>query len=75
MDYRRFESFCNSFSHGFVKPWKSFSIWHTLENDIPQIKEDKTRLVKYLRNCLEMEGFRKPDIECIAEYVLLDGEI
>lgn len=75
MDYRRFESFCNSFTSGFLKPWKSFSIWDMLENQMPQIKADEERLLKYLHNCLAMEGFREQDIKTIAVYVGLNGEI
>ncbi len=75
MDYKRFESFCNSSTSGYLKPWKSFSIWNTLENNIPQIKADEERLLKYLRNCLEMEGFVEKDIKTIALYVTLDGNI
>lgn len=75
MDYRRFESFCNSFPSGYLKPWKSFSIWNTIENDMPQIKDDEKRLLEYLRNCLAMEGFVEADIKTIAIYVALNGEI
>jgi hypothetical protein len=75
MNYDRFESFCNSFTSGYLKPWKSFSIWNTLENQMPQIKDDEERLLKYLRNCLAMEGFLEDDIRAIAIYVGLNGEV
>jgi hypothetical protein len=75
MVYKNFERFCNSFQSGYVKPWKSFSIFYTLENDMPAIKEDNVRLVKYLENCLLMEGFLKKDIATIALYVELNGDI
>jgi hypothetical protein len=75
MDYNRFESFCNSSTSGYLKPWKSFSIWNTLENEMIGIKTDPERLLKYLRNCLRMEGFVEKDIKSIAHYVTLDGNI
>lgn len=75
MDYKFFEKFCNNCRSGYLKPWKSWSIWNTLENEIPAIKTDKERLLKYLTNCLEMEGYNKSDINIIAEYVLVDGKI
>ena len=39
------------------------------------IKTDPERLLKYLRNCLRMEGFVEKDIKSIAHYVTLDGNI
>jgi hypothetical protein len=75
MDYHRFESFCNSFPSGYLKPWKSFSIWYTLENDMPQIKADEDRLLKYLRAYLRMEGFLESGIKTIAIYIGLNGEV
>jgi hypothetical protein len=75
MDYRRFESFCNSFPSGYLKPWKSFSIWHILENEVPEIKADEKRLLNYLLKCLVMEGFLEADVETISVYVSLNGEV
>lgn len=75
MEYRRFESFCNSSTTGYLKPWKSFSLWHALEEAMPNIKEDSVRLREYLTSCLVMEGFRPHEIEEIATYVELDGKI
>jgi hypothetical protein len=75
VEYRRFESFCNTFQNGYVKPWKSFSIFHTIENENPSIKSNKKDLTKYLENCLLMEGFLKRDIEVIATYIQLDGNV
>jgi hypothetical protein len=75
MNYHRFESFCNSFTNGYLKPWKSFSIWNSLENEQPEIKVDSGRLLNYLRNCLRMEGFIDDDIKTIAVYIELNGEI
>ena len=75
MDYKWFEHFCNHCPSGYVKPWKCWSMWNTLENQIPEIKKDKDRLLKYLTNCLEMEGFKPADIKIIARYVHLDGKI
>ena len=75
MEYRWFEHFCNHSPSGYLKPWKCWSMWNTLENQIPAIKADAERLRKYLKNCLEMEGFSADDIETIAKYVECDGKI
>ena len=75
MDYKWFEHFCNHCPSGYLKPWKTWNIWNTLENEIPAIKQDENRLLGFLNSCLLMEGFTKEDIKSIALYVQLDGKI
>lgn len=63
------ERFANSLDSGHLKAWKAFGIVMTL-NDIPAITSDNVRLLKYLTNSLEMEGFRGVEIEKIQRWVI-----
>lgn len=56
-----FMAFANKQRNGFVKSWKAREIIHTL-NQMPEIVADADRFNKYLRNCLEMEGFSEAGI-------------
>ena len=62
------ENYANGFDHGFLKSWKANSILQTLKQ-IPAIIDDEVRFLNYLKNCLEMEGFRGVDIELIMGWL------
>jgi len=68
-----FSDFANGFHHGYIKPWKAASMLMTLDQ-IPAIKEDRDRMIKYVSNCLEMEGFEPETCVIIADY-LIDGQV
>ena len=63
-----FQNYANSFGFGYLKTWKSNSILGTLKT-MPVIFEDEVRFLAYLKNCLEMEGFRSTDIELIMGWL------
>jgi len=61
------QGFANTLgSNGFLKTWKANGI--AFEVNANMINSD--RLIPYLTNALEMEGFRKLDIEKIDEYII-----
>lgn len=64
-----FQNFCNSFDSGYLKEHKAYGILDQI-NDLPVILQDRPRLLKYLSNCLEMEGFRSDDIPAIADWLI-----
>lgn len=57
----QFQEYANSKKFGYLKNWKANGIIHELKT-LPSIMEDHDRFNKYLRNCLEMEGFNSVDI-------------
>lgn len=61
-----FMAYANSFKFGYCKHWKAVGILVTVA-EIPNCRSE--RLVKYVRNCLEMEGFRVEDCEKIAAWI------
>jgi hypothetical protein len=63
-----FKTYANSFGQGYLKTWKANGILHTLET-MPQMFDDEVRFLAYLKNCLEMEGFRSTDIELIMGWL------
>lgn len=63
-----FQVFANSLTSGHLKLWKANSIISTLVQ-MPSIIADDDRLIKYVNNCLEMEGFRTGDCKKVAEYI------
>lgn len=63
-----FTNYANSFGQGFLKPHKANNILWSL-NGIPQIIDDEVRFLAYLKNCLQMEGFRDVDIELIMGWL------
>lgn len=63
-----FQDYANSFDFGYLKTWKATSILLTLKQ-IPEIVADDNRLLKYLTNCLTMEGFQKDDIAQIQRWM------
>ena len=62
----------SSFDNGYLKPWKSMSMLRTIQS-MTNILEDKTRLTKYVKNCLNMEGFTDSACDTIAEFIITDG--
>lgn len=73
------QDYANSQKLGYLKMWKATSIICTLR-DIPAIIDDEVRFLSYLKNCLEMEGFKQTSIELIMGWlyerkdVILGGE-
>ena len=63
--------YANSFRFGYVKAWKANGIASTLEQD-PDIVADTDRLIRYVENCLLMEGFSRADCEMIAIWIFLN---
>jgi hypothetical protein len=63
-----YEKYANGFGQGFLKSWKATNMLITLRQ-IPSIIEDEVRFLTYLKNCLEMEGFRSQDIELIMGWL------
>ena len=66
----RFREYANSLESGYLKDWKAVSMIVTLQDDRLPIISDNVRLLSYLTNCLEMEGFRGPAIEKIQRWVI-----
>lgn len=69
-----FETYANSFGFGFLKQWKAVSILYTLKR-MPMIFDDQVRFLDYLKNCLQMEGFRNGDIELIMGWLYERKEV
>lgn len=61
--------FANSFDRGHLKRWKAGSMLSTL-NLIPEIKKDRERALKFVRNALLMEGFGDLECEEITDYLI-----
>ena len=61
-------NFANSLGNGYVKPWKANEMIIRCTK-IPEIIEDRERLVKYVENCLLMEGFTTEGCDTIAEFI------
>ncbi len=64
-----FQSYANSLRSGYLKSWKANGIIVTLSDKRLPIINDEVRLLSYLKNCLEMEGFRSTDIELIMGWL------
>ncbi len=64
-----FQEYANSLERGYLKTWKAFGIILTL-TDIPAITSDNFRLLNYLTNSLEMEGFGGVEIELIQRWII-----
>lgn len=58
--------FANGFRTGYVKEWKAVGILVTVAQ-MPGITGE--RLESYVKNCLEMEGFRSDDCVTIAGWI------
>lgn len=65
---KKLYEFANTLQTGHLKGWKSTSMISTIEQ-ITGIVSDDERLLKYVRNCLEMEGFTAPDCKKIAAFI------
>lgn len=65
---KEFKDYSNSLTAGFLKMWKADGIVSTLRAQ-RDIMEDEVRLLAYLKNCLQMEGFRDMDIELIMGWL------
>ena len=61
--------FANSLRSGHLKEWKANSIAITVKNDMPNIIQDKDRLLSYVCNCLLMEGFLEDDCVDITNWI------
>lgn len=66
----QFQDYANSLGHGYLKTWKASSMILSLKDLRDPFYEDNIRLYNYLANCLEMEGFRGPEIEKIQRWVI-----
>lgn len=55
----------NNLNTGYLKPWKALSMIVTLR-EIPGILKDEERTYRFVKNCLEMEGFYPADIQHIT---------
>ncbi len=63
-------TFANAMKHGWIKHWKAHSMCVTVAELIAAGADMRgERLSKYVRNCLEMEGFRDSDCDVIAEWI------
>lgn len=66
----QFQDYANSLDSGYLKTWKAASMIMSLSDPRLPIISDNVRLLSYLTNCLEMEGFRNTDIEKIQRWVI-----
>lgn len=64
-------AFANAMRHGYIKHWKA----HCMCIEIAELASyalvymQGERLKNYVRNCLEMEGFRGSDCDTIADWL------
>lgn len=70
MDMDKLMAIVSQSRSGYLKPWKAQSMLGTL-NQIPDIRKDYDRLLKYVNNSLAMEGFRSDDVEAITAKLYL----
>lgn len=63
-----FQTYANSFRQGYLKNWKASTILYQLGQD-DKVMDDEVRFLTFLKNCLEMEGFRSADIELIMGWL------
>jgi len=72
MDYSdlviKLQGYANSIGHGYLKTWKAGSIVSSIIRQ-PSILNDEVRFLAYIKNCLEMEGFRSVDCELIMGWL------
>jgi hypothetical protein len=64
-----FQNYANSLRSGYLKGWKATGIIVTLSDKRLPIINDEVRLLAYLKNSLEMEGFNSTDIELIMGWL------
>ena len=65
-----FQKYANSLRSGYLKTWKASSMIMSLTDPRLPITSDNIRLLSYLTNCLEMEGFDDFAIEKIQRWVI-----
>lgn len=66
-------SFANAMQQGYIKNWKAHSMCVTIVQFTEAGADMRgERLIKYVHNCLEMEGFRGTDCDTIAEWLELN---
>jgi hypothetical protein len=66
--HEEFMAYANSFGRGYVKPWKAVG----MTTDFPRMVSwcrTKDETLKWVRNCLEMEGFKTADCEKINDWL------
>jgi hypothetical protein len=64
-----FKDYANSLGSGYLKTWKAGGIIVTLTDPRIPIIKDEVRLLAYLKNSLEMEGFNQINIELIMGWL------
>lgn len=68
-DVDAFMLFANSLDRGYLKAWKARGMLHTFDQ-IQSMKHDPDRVLKWVKNCLEMEGFQSTDCEKVANWLM-----
>ncbi len=63
----RFMSFANALRHGYVKEWKARGMLYTFHE---MKSDDRDRVYRWVKNCLEMEGFHLSDCEKITDWLM-----
>lgn len=63
------QDYANGLGGGYLKTWKAISMVQTMRQ-IPGLTEDNSRLLPYLSNCLEMEGFNGYHVELVMRWVI-----
>lgn len=64
----KLQDYANSLGHGHLKMWKAIGMMY----DFPLIVsygDDKERSLKWVKNCLEMEGFWSSDCEKVNDWL------
>lgn len=64
----KFMEYANSLPSGYIKAWKAYGMIRTFR-EIVNLGDDKTRTLKWVKNCLEMEGFWPSHCELINEWL------
>ena len=62
------ENYANSMSSGHLKAWKAAGMFMTFLT-LVRGRDDKEHSLKWVKNCLEMEGFRAEDCAKINEWL------
>lgn len=64
-----FLAFANSFKRGYCKHWKAVGILVMVASETDEFRG--VTLLKYIKSCLEMEGFDDMGCRLIAEWIEL----
>ncbi len=70
MDSVYLVEYANSLESGFLKAWKAHSMILTITEPKAGILGDDERLIRYVENCLMMEGFTKDDCLRVAIWIM-----